>query len=52
MYEKKMEEEKNKGYFRHLKAMKPYYKVKEWEADYQKQVPSLLLMKQEPALTG
>lgn len=44
MYEKKIEEEKNKEYFRHLKAMKPYYKVKEWEADYQKQVPSLLLV--------
>ncbi len=38
VYEQNVTLQKNKEFFVHLKKLQPYYKVQEWEKDYQKQV--------------
>lgn len=45
-YEQKMVDKKNADFFIHLKKLKPYYKTKEWEKDYEKQLFNQKFMRQ------
>jgi hypothetical protein len=38
LFEKALIDKRIKKFFCHIKTVKPYYKVKNWELDYQKQV--------------
>lgn len=38
LFEKALVDKRIKKFYSHIKRIKPYYKVKNWEDDYQKQV--------------
>ena len=40
LFEKALVDKRIKKFYRQIKHIKPYYKVKNWEDDYQKQVSS------------
>jgi len=46
LFEKALVEKRIKKFFQHIKYVKPYYKVKNWESDYQKQAFNQKFMRQ------
>ena len=40
LFEKELVDKRIKKFYKHIKNVKPYYKVKNWEDDYEKQAIS------------